>query len=123
MVISGARAGAGASSGGGGGVPFICPPLPPVGGLPPPPPPPPVGNKDDAIVQAKTPGQKASQKVVGSNHCVWCIRPRAMMVCAGCETARYCNERCQKAHWPEHRKECVRPPKKVPAPPEPAPAG
>jgi len=98
----------------------------------------PMSNKDDAIIQVKKQAQKASQKAAanvlqngGGDHCVWCIRPRALMVCAGCDTARYCNERCQKAHWPEHRKECVqppkkecpRPPKKAPGLPEPAPAG
>jgi hypothetical protein len=28
-------------------------------------------------------------------------------VCAGCGVARYCNKNCQRAHWPEHRRECA----------------
>ena len=26
--------------------------------------------------------------------------------CIGCRTARYCGQPCQRAHWPEHKREC-----------------
>ena len=28
-------------------------------------------------------------------------------VCGGCDEARYCDEACQAAHWPEHKSKCV----------------
>ena len=29
-----------------------------------------------------------------------------LWVCGGCDEARYCDEACQRAHWPDHRPEC-----------------
>ena len=30
-----------------------------------------------------------------------------LWVCAGCGEARYCDQSCQRAHWPDHRDFCV----------------
>ena len=32
----------------------------------------------------------------------------ALSACANCRTALYCNKACQQAHWPTHKKGCVR---------------
>ena len=29
-----------------------------------------------------------------------------LWVCSGCDDARYCDEACQAAHWPDHRRKC-----------------
>ena len=29
-----------------------------------------------------------------------------LWVCAGCGDARYCDEACQRAHWPKHERPC-----------------
>ncbi len=29
-----------------------------------------------------------------------------ILVCAGCKKVAYCNYRCQKAHWKQHKKTC-----------------
>ena len=31
-----------------------------------------------------------------------------LWVCAGCGEARYCDEACQSAHWPEHKTPCLK---------------
>ncbi|KAI0707526.1 hypothetical protein C8T65DRAFT_727675 [Cerioporus squamosus] len=39
--------------------------------------------------------------------CTWCGDTTALIKqCGGCEQAWYCDSECQRAHWPEHRKEC-----------------
>ncbi|RPD56918.1 hypothetical protein L226DRAFT_615299 [Lentinus tigrinus ALCF2SS1-7] len=39
--------------------------------------------------------------------CTWCGDTTALIKrCRGCKQAWYCNSTCQRAHWPEHRKEC-----------------
>lgn len=59
---------------------------------------------------------KGSEKLVTklSKHCSFCQK-RAMenetekatlKICSRCKDAFYCNETCQKAHWPEHKKVC-----------------
>ena len=30
-----------------------------------------------------------------------------ILVCAGCKKVAYCNYRCQKAHWKQHKKTCL----------------
>ena len=30
-----------------------------------------------------------------------------LWVCSGCEDARYCDEACQRAHWPKHKGPCL----------------
>ena len=43
----------------------------------------------------------------------WCCareydlsEPR-LWVCGGCGEARYCDESCQRAHWPDHKSQCL----------------
>ena len=31
-----------------------------------------------------------------------------LWVCGGCGEARYCDEACQSAHWPEHKTPCLK---------------
>ncbi|KAF9480920.1 hypothetical protein BDN70DRAFT_855949 [Pholiota conissans] len=39
--------------------------------------------------------------------CSWCGNPSvALKKCSGCEKTRYCDSRCQKLHWSEHKKTC-----------------
>lgn len=39
--------------------------------------------------------------------CAWCgATGVALMLCAGCEGARYCDARCQAKAWPSHKREC-----------------
>lgn len=33
-----------------------------------------------------------------------------LLKCSKCKIASYCNKECQKAHWKEHKEECVAPP-------------
>ena len=30
-----------------------------------------------------------------------------LWVCGGCGEARYCDESCQRAHWPDHKSQCL----------------
>ena len=39
--------------------------------------------------------------------CAVCARPGATKTCGRC-TTRYCSVRCQKLHWPKHRRLCAR---------------
>ncbi len=34
------------------------------------------------------------------------FKDRKFLVCSQCQGASYCNSTCQKAHWPEHKKQC-----------------
>ena len=38
--------------------------------------------------------------------CHTCNMPGAMNECHGCGVAIYCNEACQRHHWPVHKREC-----------------
>jgi len=38
--------------------------------------------------------------------CDTCTDPAAMKKCSACKMVSYCNEECQKMHWPVHKKEC-----------------
>ena len=38
--------------------------------------------------------------------CAHLGEPR-LLVCSGCGLARYCDEDCQRAHWPLHQGECL----------------
>ncbi|KAJ7778551.1 hypothetical protein B0H16DRAFT_1503946 [Mycena metata] len=33
---------------------------------------------------------------------------REIKTCRGCSTAVYCNEVCQRNHWPQHKSDCIR---------------
>jgi hypothetical protein len=49
-----------------------------------------------------------------SDSCARCGKADAPLRCSRCKAARYCDARCQTAHWPDHKPGC--------AAPEPAPA-
>jgi hypothetical protein len=38
--------------------------------------------------------------------CAHCGKPGAVKICSACETARYCDEDCQRAHWALHKGPC-----------------
>ncbi|KAJ3832355.1 hypothetical protein F5878DRAFT_666647 [Lentinula raphanica] len=39
--------------------------------------------------------------------CSWCLNASVVLKkCAGCESTRYCDNLCQREHWPEHKKDC-----------------
>ncbi|OQV17960.1 Ankyrin repeat and MYND domain-containing protein 2 [Hypsibius exemplaris] len=39
--------------------------------------------------------------------CDTCCDPAAKKKCSSCKMVSYCNEECQKMHWPVHKKECA----------------
>ncbi|KAJ3904001.1 hypothetical protein F5879DRAFT_802552 [Lentinula edodes] len=50
---------------------------------------------------------KVNVKDLWYKQCSWCRNPSAVLrKCSGCESARYCDSQCQKAHWSNHKKEC-----------------
>lgn len=40
--------------------------------------------------------------------CETCNDPEAQRKCSACKLVSYCDEQCQKFHWPVHKKECKR---------------
>ena len=38
--------------------------------------------------------------------CDTCTDPTAQKKCSACKMVSYCNEECQKMHWPVHKKDC-----------------
>ena len=39
--------------------------------------------------------------------CAWCSnRSGHLALCQRCRCVRYCDDVCQKAHWPQHKKTC-----------------
>ena len=32
--------------------------------------------------------------------------PRVLYACKGCKVAKYCDTKCQRIHWPEHKEPC-----------------
>jgi hypothetical protein len=34
-------------------------------------------------------------------------RQHKLRLCRGCRAVRYCDADCQRAHWPEHRRDCA----------------
>jgi hypothetical protein len=34
-------------------------------------------------------------------------RHEKLQLCGACMAVRYCGQRCQRLHWPEHRGECA----------------
>jgi hypothetical protein len=44
---------------------------------------------------------------VEATTCGRCLKPCRGLQCARCKTTHYCNGDCQKAHWKEHKKQCV----------------
>jgi hypothetical protein len=39
--------------------------------------------------------------------CAVCSRQQKLRLCGSCRAVRYCDADCQRAHWPEHCKECA----------------
>ena len=35
------------------------------------------------------------------------LSAQRLWVCGGCGEARYCDESCQRAHWPDHKSQCL----------------
>jgi hypothetical protein len=44
---------------------------------------------------------------IDSSRCVACDN-RFTGICPRCKTAVYCGPTCQRRHWPEHKKMCVK---------------
>jgi hypothetical protein len=74
----------------------------------------------EALVQLATghqPGGGATGTAGGSPHaqqpavCAMCgkrgCRHWKLRLCGACRAVRYCGERCQRLHWPEHHLECA----------------
>nr|GAT42383.1 predicted protein [Mycena chlorophos] len=40
--------------------------------------------------------------------CYQCKKPRPAKMCAACGVACYCDAKCQRLHWPEHKEGCRR---------------
>ncbi len=38
--------------------------------------------------------------------CASCGNPDARQLCSGCRAACYCDKKCQRDHWPQHKKPC-----------------
>ena len=59
--------------------------------------------------------------------CAHCGKPGAVKGCSACKTTRYCDEDCQRAHWPLHKGPCKETQRAAAraaaAPPPPPPAG
>ncbi|KAH6909543.1 hypothetical protein BKA70DRAFT_202802 [Coprinopsis sp. MPI-PUGE-AT-0042] len=50
---------------------------------------------------------KVDIRQVSMYRCSHCGNPSAALrKCSGCAKTRYCDGTCQKAHWPEHKKQC-----------------
>ena len=58
----------------------------------------------DNIRTTAAPGQPPP-----NNPCSFCEATGARMICAKCNSARYCSQDCQARHWPDHRKACREP--------------
>ncbi|XP_074604823.1 ankyrin repeat and MYND domain-containing protein 2-like [Brevipalpus obovatus] len=50
-------------------------------------------------------GQKGFDEDVSS--CPACSEPKPGKKCSQCKTTLYCDQRCQRLHWPTHKKFCV----------------
>ncbi len=43
----------------------------------------------------------------GERRCSHCGKAaQNLKKCSGCRQVRYCNAECQRAHWPQHKKDC-----------------
>lgn len=48
---------------------------------------------------------------IEDNQCSQCLgRPSNLVRCSVCQAARYCDAKCQKAAWPQHKLACKKPP-------------
>ncbi|GMH53095.1 hypothetical protein TL16_g01371 [Triparma laevis f. inornata] len=50
--------------------------------------------------------KKTAEEIAKDNRCEYCKKPGAEGKCLRCGSIRYCNKKCQKAHWKKHKKEC-----------------
>jgi hypothetical protein len=57
----------------------------------------------EALVQLASSRQPAVCAVCSKPGC----RHRKLRLCGACRAVRYCSERCQRLHWPEHHRECA----------------
>ena len=55
---------------------------------------------------AVPPERNPDWKLVLASGCFHCHAETASFRCKRCQTARYCNATCQRAHWPSHKLVC-----------------
>ena len=64
--------------------------------------------KQEAVTSVEEPD--VAEKPKQSHQCCFCKRFADVDVkfkrCPGCHATKYCSNRCQKKHWPEHKSLC-----------------
>ncbi|KAI0790399.1 hypothetical protein C8Q75DRAFT_852150 [Abortiporus biennis] len=66
------------------------------------------GHGDDHVHGPQCYGRsRMKASAVELYRCSWCRNPSAVLKkCSGCGKTRYCDGKCQKSHWSEHRDAC-----------------